>query len=151
MEKRLCRHIWFSSSYYYSKHPIIDKICSLTFSSCLQQHFHNWFYVLTCNSDHSKLEWALLLFNFNYICHLAYRSKFFSIPISEYASFSHQGRVTRYYFKRGTICLILLSSHVFTALEFDSIHFGILLCKIVKPRDHNEIALIGRQYEKQNL
>ena len=44
-----------------------------------------------------------------------------------------------HYFETGTICLLFLSSHVFTALEFDSNHFGILLGIIVKPRNHNEI------------
>ena len=43
----------------------------------------------------------------------------------------------KYYFKTGTICLLFLSPHVFTALKCDSNHFDIL--KIVKPRDHNEI------------
>ena len=37
------------------------------------------------------------------------------------------------------ICFFLLSSHVFTILEFDSNHFGILLWKMVKPCDHNEV------------
>ena len=37
----------------------------------LQEHFHDWFYVLRYNSDLLKLEWTLLLFNFNYICDLA--------------------------------------------------------------------------------
>ena len=32
-----------------------------------------------------------------------------------------------------------LSSHVSTTLEFDSNHFRMLLCKIVKPRDLNKI------------
>ena len=63
----------------------------------------------------------------------------FSIPVAEYASFSHQARmlktnplglisnVSKYYFKNGKICLLFVSSHVFTALEFDRNHFGILL------------------------
>ena len=50
-----------------------------------------------------------------------------------------------YYFKTGTMCLLSLSSHVFTALEFDSNHFGNLLWKIVKPRDHNEIKSLIRR------
>ena len=75
------------------------------------------------------------------------------MPFTEYASFSHQTRTLKtnilwfhiklfykYYFKTATICLFL-SSHVFTASEFDSNYFGILLWKIVKPRDHNEITL----------
>ena len=45
----------------------------------------------------------------------------------------------KYFFKTGTVGLLFLSWHVFNALEFNSNHFGILLWKIVKPRDHNEI------------
>ena len=64
-------------------------------------------------------------------------------PGGEYTSFSYQSRTlktnllglisnfSKYYFKTGTICLLFLSSHVFTALEFDSNHFGILLWNIV--------------------
>ena len=40
--------------------------------------------------------------------------------------------------KTGSVCLLFLSSHVFTALEFHSNHFGILRWKIVKPQDHDE-------------
>ena len=36
---------------------------------------------------------------------------------------------SKYYFKTGTIYLLLFS-HVFTALEFDNNHFGILLWKL---------------------
>ena len=99
----------------------------------------------------SKLEWALLLLNFNYIRDLINRLKFFSIPVTDYASLSHQARtlrtsllglmsnISKYYFKTDTICLFFFSSHVIKALEFDSSHFGILLWKKVKPRDYNEI------------
>ena len=86
---------------------------------------------------------------------------FVSIPVAENASFSHQARtlqtnllglisnVCKYYFKTGTICFFFLSSHVFTALEFDSKHFGVLLRKIVKPRDHNEIKpSMGKIFRK---
>ena len=38
---------------------------------------------------------------------------------------------SRYYFKTDTICLLFLSLHIFTALEFDSNHFGVLLWKMV--------------------
>ena len=119
MGKKLWRHTSFSSTYfsYYRKHPNSDKkIFPLPSSSCFQQHFHDWFYVLRCNSDLSKLEWTILLFNFNYIRDLTNRRKLFSIPVAEYASFSHQARVfktnllslisnfSKYYFKTGTIC-----------------------------------------------
>ena len=89
------------------------------------------------------------------------RRKLFSIPVTEYASFSHQARTlkttplglisnfSKYHFKTSTLRLPFLSSHVFTALEFGSNHFGILLWKIVKPRDHNEIKPpIGKIFKK---
>ena len=85
----------------------------------------------------------------------------FSIPVAEYASFSLQAKTLRtnfqglisnfskYFSKIDTVWLLFLSSHVFTALEFDSNHFGILLWKIVKPRDHNEIKPpIGKMFRK---
>ena len=164
MGKKLWRHISFSSTCfcYYRKYLNKDsKICPLRSSSFSQQHFHDWFYVLRYNSDRSKLEWTLLLFSFNYIRDLTNTRKLFSILVAEHASFSHQGRTvksnllglistfSKYYFKTGTICFLLLSSHVFTALEFDSNHFGILLWKIVKPRDHNEMkSAIGKIFQK---
>ena len=46
--------------------------------------------------------------------------------------------VPRCYFKTGTISPLFLESHVFAALEFDSNYFGILLWKIIVPRDHND-------------
>ena len=79
--------------YDYRKHPNNNnKICSLPSSSCFQQHFHDWFYVLRYNSDLQKLEWALLLFNFNYIHDLTNRRRLYSVPVAEHASFSHQAR-----------------------------------------------------------
>ena len=55
---------------------------------------------------------------------------------------------SKYYFKTGTIYL-LLSSHVFIALEFDNNHFGIPLWKIVKPHDPNGIKQrIGKIFRK---
>ena len=80
-----------------------------------------------------------MLFNFNYIHDLTNTHKLFSIPVAEYASFSHQARTlktnllgfisifSKYYFKIGTIYLLFLSSHIFPALGFDSNHSGILL------------------------
>ena len=154
MGKKLWRHLSFSSTCfcYYKKHPNNDnKICPLPSSSCFQQHFHDWFYVFRYNSDLSKFEWTPLLFNFNYIRDLTNGRKLFSIRVAEYDSFSHLAgtlktnllglisNFSKYYFKAGTIYLIFLSSHVFTGLEFDSNHFGILLWKIVKPLDYSEI------------
>ena len=69
--KKLWRHISFFSTCfcYYRKQETSynneNKISSLPSSSCFQQHFHDWFYVLRYNSDMVKLEWTLLLFNFN--------------------------------------------------------------------------------------
>ena len=126
------RHIPFCSTCfcYYRKHSNNDnKIWPLPSSSCFQQHFHDWFYVLRYNSDLQKLEWTLLLFSFNYIRDLTNRCKLFSIPVAEYPSFSHQARTlktnllllipsfSKYYFKAETICLLFLSSHLFTTLH----------------------------------
>ena len=109
----------------------------------------DWCNVLRYNSDPSKFEWTLLLFNFNYIPDLINRRKLFSIPIAEYASFSYQVRMLKtnllglisgfckYYLKTVTICFLFFSLHVFAILKFDSNHFGTLLWKIVKLRDHN--------------
>ena len=48
-----------------------------------------------------------------------------------------------------TLCLLFLSSHIFIALEFDSNHFGVLLWKLVNPRDHSEIKPpIGKIFRK---
>ena len=55
----------------------------------------------------------------------------------------------KYYFKTNTVCLVLLSSYAFTALQFDSSHFAILLWKRVKPRDLKEIRPpIGKIFRK---
>ena len=85
----------------------------------------------------------------------------FSISVAAYASFSLQAKTLRtnfqglisnfpkYFSKIDTVWLLFLSSHVFTALEFDSNHFDILLWKIVKPHDHNEIKPpIGKMFRK---
>ena len=78
------------------------------------------------------------------------RHKSFSISVAEHASFSHQARTLKTnllrfdikcYFNTGTFCLLFLSSHVFTALEFNSHHFGILLWKMAKSCDLNEILI----------
>ena len=135
---------------YYRKHHNDDnKIYPVSCSSCFQQYFRDCFCVLRYISDLSKLEWTLLLFNSKYIRDFTNRRKL-SIPVAGYASFSKArtlktnllgltSNISKYYFKTGTICLLFLSSHVLTALEFDSNYFGVLLWKIVKPRNHNEI------------
>ena len=81
----------------------------------------------------------------------------FSIPVASYASFSHQARTlktnlldiisnfSKYYFKTGTICIIFLSSHVFTTLEFDSNHF-----ESVYPKCHF-VFLINLKTKFKNL
>ena len=140
MGRKLWRHISlsFTCFRYYRKHPNNDNnICSLLSSSCFQQHFHEWFYVLRYNSNLSKPEWTLLLFNFNCIRDLTNRCKLFYIPIAEYVSFSHQANTLKanllglisifpkYYFNTGKIFLFFLFSFLFTALEF---------------RNHNETA-----------
>ena len=57
---------------------------------------------------------------------------------------------SKYYFKTATLCLLFLSSHIFTALEFDFLFIYLFIylffqlfwypfLKLVKPRDHSEI------------
>ena len=159
MGKKLWRHRSFSFTCfcYYRKHPNNDnEICPLPSSSGFQQHFHDcwnlndYYYYLIEN-----VIWKLQL------CDLKNRRKLFSIPVAEYAYFSHQDRTlktnllcltsnfSKYFFKTGITCLLFLSSHVFTALEFDNNHFGFLPWKILKPRDHNEIKpLLGKIIRK---
>ena len=133
----------------------------ITIIKIAHYHLHEWFHVLRYNSDLSKLEWTLQLFSFNYIRDLTINCKLFSVPVADYASFLHHDRTnktnllglisscSKYHFKPGTISLLFWSSHVFTALEFDSYHFNILLWKIVKPCDHNEIKTpIGKVFRK---
>ena len=76
--------------FYYRKHPNNNKIpLPLPCSSGFQQHFHD---LLKYNSVLLKLEWTPLLFNFKYIHNLTNKHRLFSIPVTEYASFSHQAR-----------------------------------------------------------
>ena len=126
MGKKLWRHKSLSSicSCYYREHPNSNnKICLLPSSSCFQQHSHDWFYVLKYNLDLLKLEWTQLLFNFYYVRDLTNRH--ISIPVAEYASFSHQYRtlktnllglistLSKCYFKTGKIFHLFLSSHFY--------------------------------------
>ena len=114
MGKKLRGHISLSSTCfcYYKNRPNNDnKICPVLSSSSFQQHFHNWFYVLRYNSDHSKLEWTLLLFNFNCIRDLTNRRKLFSIPIAEYASFSNQAGTFKTIYHGNIMNLLSLKSH----------------------------------------
>ena len=46
----------------------------------------------------------------------------------------------------GTLAYFLTFSYAFTALEFDSNYISILLWKIVKQRNHNEIKDTLRAY-----
>ena len=56
---------------------------------------------------------------------------------------------SNYNFKPGTICLLFLSSYVFTALEFDGNYFDILPWKIVKTCHHTKIKpLIKKIFQK---
>ena len=78
----------------YRKHPNNDnKICQLPSSSCSEQHFHNWFYVLIYVQF--KIEWILILFNFNCIRDLTNRLRLFFILVTEYASFSCQAETIK--------------------------------------------------------
>ena len=88
-----------------------------------------------------------ILFNFNYIRDVTNRHKLFSIPVAEYAPFHIRFRTLKVNLL--SLIFLFLSLHVFTGLEFDSNHFGFLLWKMVKPRDHNEIKpTIGKIFRK---
>ena len=109
------------------------------------------------NCDSKILPTKFLVSSEDCIRDLTNRHRLFSIQVAEYTSFSHQARklktnlsslvsnFSKYYCKTGTICLLFLSSYIFTTLEFDMNHFGILLWKIVKPCDHDEIKPTNRK------
>ena len=50
------------------------------------------------------------------------------------------------FFKTGKICLLFLSSHVFTALELDGIYLAILLWKIIKPHENKKLNPQSEKY-----
>ena len=91
------------------------------------------------NCDSKILPTKFLVSSEDCIRDLTNRHRLFSIQVAEYTSFSHQARklktnlsslvsnFSKYYCKTGTICLLFLSSYIFTTLEFDMNHFGILL------------------------
>ena len=160
MGKKLRRRISISSTClcHCRKHTNNDNnICPLALSACFQEH----------NSDIKKLEWTPLFLTStkSVICQMdANSSSFQSLNILPFqirpgrlklAYYSLISNYSRYCSKTSSIWFLFLSSHVFTALEFDSNHFGILLWKIVKPRDHNEIkppiAKIVRKYKPTDI
>ena len=77
--------------------------------------------------------------------------------VAEYASFSHQARTlktdllqfninffSKYCSKAGSLCLLFLSSHMFTALETYSNYFGYPSLK----KSHVSIVKLNHQSEK---
>ena len=109
MRKKLWRHkSLFSICFCFPrKYPNNDnKIWSLPPSACFQQSFHDWFSVIRCNSDPPKLEWTPLFYltlTKSVICRIKI---VLSIFLNNTLKLAH--------------CHLFLSSHVFTALEFDS-------------------------------
>ena len=134
-------------------------------SSILSKHgnFHDWFSVLSYNSDLEKLELTPLLLTStrSVICQIEVNCSplqslnmlpFYIRPERlKMTYYSVIQKFCRYYFDTDTPCLLFLSWHVFATWEFDSNYFGILLWKIVKPREYNEtkppIAKIFRNYK----
>ena len=145
----------------YRKHPNIDnEFCILPSLPCYQQHFHDWFMYLGTTQ---------ICWNLNKHCYylISTLSMIWQIDAScspfqclnmlpfhiRMLGASLLGLITstfsKYYFKTGTICLFVLSSHVFITLKFNSNPFGILLWKVVKPRDRNKInPTIGKIFRK---
>ena len=85
---------------------------------------HHWFYVLRYNSDMSKFEWTLLLFNFNYICDLTNRRRLICIPVAKYVSFLQIVRLktnirvliskfSKYYFKTDNLPPFLIFTCIY--------------------------------------
>ena len=139
MGKKPWKYISFSSTrfcYYRKHHNNDNKICPLPSFSCFQQHFHDWFCVLWYNSDLSKLEWALLTFKFNYIHDLTNRRSSPFQSLNMLLFHIRPERLKLIYLVWYQIFLnttlkqaqlasfSFLSPHIFTTLEFDSIHFG---------------------------
>ena len=125
-------------------------ICSLQSSARFQQRLHDSQYlgaihILRNSNEHHYY----LTSTKSMICHIDPNfSSFQSLnKLPFYMRLEHLKLIyyslmsvfSKYHFKTGTVCLFFLSWHAFTALEFDSYHFDILLLKTVKPRDHNEI------------
>ena len=159
MGKKLLRHISFSSSCfcYYRTHPNNNnKICpkpSFMPNSQYLGPIQIWwnlnehYYYLTstksviCQIDANCSPFQLLNM-------LPFQIRLECLQLIYYSLTSN---FSTYLFKIGTLCLLFLSSHVFATLQFDSNHFGILLWKIVKLRDHNEtkppIGKIFLQYK----
>ena len=127
MGKKLWRYMSFSSTefFYYRKHPN-NNINITRYHLCASSS--------TFMTDSHDLDTIQV------------RRNLLSIPFDENASFSHQARTLKTDLLQFNI---KLSSNEFTALEFDSHYFGVLLWKIVKSGDHNEInPLIGKIFWK---
>ena len=164
--KKLLWHISFSSTCfcYCRKHPNNDLIRFVSYYLLLASYsiLVTGCKYLGTNSDLVKLEWTPLFFNFNY------KSVIFQIEANcfpfrllnmlpfhirlerllKLIYYSLISNFSKYYFKTGTLCLLFWSSHIFTALEFDSNYFGILW-KLVKPCDHNKNKPpIGKIFQK---
>ena len=121
--------------------------------TCFQQHFYEWFSVLRYNLDlaknHLNEQHHYLTSTKLVICQIHPNcSKFQSLNLCPFhiklepfklMQCSLISNLSEYYFKIGKICLLYLTSHVSTALQFDSKLFAFLLLKIVKPHDHNKI------------
>ena len=158
MGRKLWRHISFSStcSRYYRKHHNNDnKICPL----------------LSFITDSQYLGTIQIWWNFSKHCYYLTSTKSVICQINANCSSFHSlnmlhfhirlaglkltcysliSNFSRYFSNTARLCLLCLlffalpslpSSHVFAALQFNINYFGILLWKIVKPRNCNETKL----------
>ena len=129
MGKKLRRHISFFCTYscHYRKYTNNDnKICPLTSSTCFQQHFHDEFPELRCNSNLKKLEWSAvsLTSTKSVICQIFVNCSPFQLlnmpPFNigpERLKLTYETLIinfSRYYFKIGTFCVLFL---VFTCVS----------------------------------
>ena len=139
MRKKLWRHISFSSTCFYY-YILITLIRFSRYHLLVASHFHDWFYLGTIQICRNLNECYYHLTSATSVIWQidANRSPFHSLNMLPFHInfrtlktnlLGLLSNFPRYYFKKGTICLLFLSSYAFTALEFDSNDCGILLWK----------------------
>ena len=146
MGKKLWRHYSTPNVSVITRNILITMIRFVRYNNMICQHSHDWFYLLRCNWGATKIVneyYYFLISTTSVICQIdANCSPFQSSNMARMLKTKLLGLTSIFskcYFNTGTICLLFLSLHVFTTLEFDSNLLVIVPWKILKPRDHNEI------------